>query len=164
MFKNANLLSKLFPTCLAVSLLISTFGGCKTAADSPPPQETKTKTTADSLYDEVLELHDMAMPKMGKLIGYQKIATQKIDSINVLLKTRKTQALVDTKRKYEQVLSQLKAAEKGMNDWMEGFNPDPKFPTNAEMVGYFEDQKQKAAKMKIDMFSALDSAASKLKE
>ena len=37
------------------------------------------QTEEDSLYREVIALHDAVMPKMGKLIGYKKVLQAKID-------------------------------------------------------------------------------------
>lgn len=124
--------------------------------------EAAATTREDSLYKDVIALHDEAMPKVGKLMGYEKTVQAKIDSLNTHLATRKDEVARDLRTQYETLLAQLKAAEKGMNDWMEGFDPDPKMPSKEEIVKYFEDQKAKAQKMKDDMFIALDSAAAKL--
>ena len=147
---------------LSICLLFVLLNSCKTATDTPSTVETKVKTLSDSLYDDVLALHEMAMPKMGKLMGYQKTAQQKIDSLNVILKSKKAEATEELKAKYVELLAQLKAAEKGMNDWMEGFDPDPKMPTQQELIDYFSKQKTSAQKMKDEVFAAIDSATKKL--
>lgn len=120
------------------------------------------KNKEDSLYNEVIALHDETMPKIGKLMGYQKTAQAKIDSLNQYLTTHKDEMARSLKADYDSLLFQLKAAEKGMNDWMDGFEPDPKMPNKEDIVKYFEDQKAKAQKMKDDIFVALDSASAKL--
>jgi ribosome-associated translation inhibitor RaiA len=130
--------------------------------------QTQTATTRaitsleDSLYKDVIALHDETMPKMGKIIGYKKAIQLKIDSLNAYLATKKDKGAAALKEEYQNLLVQLNTAEKGMNDWMDGFDPDPQLPTKKELVTYFEDQKLKAKKMKDDIFSALDSAAAKL--
>ena len=120
------------------------------------------QTEEDSLYREVIALHDAVMPKMGKLIGYKKALQAKIDSLDNTVKDKKGMVAVFNKKQYVKLLAQVDAAEKAMNDWMDQFNPDPKLPTQEEMVHYFEDQKAKAAAMKHQVLAALDSAAAKL--
>jgi hypothetical protein len=124
--------------------------------------EAAATTREDSLYKDVIALHDEAMPKLGKIMGYEKTVQAKIDSLNTHLETRKDEIARDLRTQYEALLDQLKTAEKGMNDWMEGFDPDPKMANKEAIISYFEDQKAKAQKMKDDMFIALDSAAAKL--
>lgn len=123
---------------------------------------TETSSTAaipatleDSMYKLVIALHDEAMPKMNKLMGLQKKAQQQIDS----LKATKNKANDLLIIRLEKVKLQLAAAEKGMNDWMAQFEPDPKQPTTEERGAYFKDQYEKAKVMRDNIFVALDSAA-----
>jgi hypothetical protein len=103
----------------------------------------------------LLKLHDEAMPQMGKLIGLQKKAEAQIDSLNKLEDAASKQLLA----RMQQLKSQLAAAEKGMNDWMEQFNPDPDSTVTKDPAAYFADQKAKAQLMRDYIFVALDSAA-----
>jgi len=149
--------------CLAIPLSILTVA-CNN--DNTPKNRATTKVAPsleDSLYKEVIALHDETMPKMGKIIGYKKVLQLKIDSLDTYLSRKKDAGAALLKKNYEKLLAQLNNAEKGMNEWMEGFNPDPQLPTSKEMVNYFEDQKQKAKKMKEDVFNALDSTAAWLR-
>jgi len=120
------------------------------------------QTEEDSLYRDVIALHDAVMPKMGKLIGYKKALQAKIDSLDNTVKDKKGMMAVTGKKKYLKLLAQVEAAEKSMNDWMDQFNPDPKLPAKEDLVKYFEDQKTKAASMKQEVLAALDSAAAHL--
>jgi hypothetical protein len=99
------------------------------------------------------------MPKMGKLIGLQKAAQSKIDSLGKLKDADSQQLLA----RLIQLKAQLAAAEKGMNDWMEQFNPDPDSTVTKDPVAYFADQKARAQLMRDNIFIALDSAAAILK-
>jgi len=131
--------------------------------NQPAPQEaaaSPAKTPEDSLYNLVMDLHDEAMPKMGKLMGYQKTIQQQIDS----LKAMKSTATASTIEQLQQLQLQLANAEKEMNDWMAQFEPDPKMPTTEERAKYFAEQESKAKKMRDDIFAALDSAAAKIKQ
>lgn len=116
------------------------------------------KSPKEILFDEVVALHDEAMPKMAKLRGYQKAAEAKIDS----LKSMKDAASLKLRAELEVLLAGLQRADKGMMDWMENFKLEPDGPTEAEKMAYFESEKQKAKAMRDDIFNMLDSAAAKL--
>jgi hypothetical protein len=143
---------------LAIAFAFLAAIGCNNNA---PTQEAAApaKTPEDSLYNLVMDVHDAAMPKMGKLMGYQKTIQQQIDSLKAL----KASASAATIEKLTQLQLQLADAEKQMNDWMAQFEPDPKLPTTEERAKYFAEQEVKAKKMKEFMFAALDSAAAILK-
>ncbi len=105
----------------------------------------------DSLRKLVMSAHDVAMPKMGKLSGYQKMLTQQIDSLG------RVGGNAATISRYEALRSQLAAAEKGMMDWMDQFDYEPELPADSVRL-YFLDQQLKAEKMRDDVLAALDSA------
>ncbi len=120
--------------------------------------EQTAESLEDSLFKEVVAVHDEVMPKMGKVIGYKKTMIAKIDSIDHLKGKAQAEAAAD-KKKYQNVLAQLASAEKGMNDWMEQFDWEKKLVGKEDMVKYYGDQKEKAAKMKDDLLAALQNAA-----
>ncbi|MES2649134.1 MAG: hypothetical protein V4717_19815 [Bacteroidota bacterium] len=120
--------------------------------------ETKTISTEDSLYHSVIGLHDEAMAKIGKMKGYQKSLELKIDSLEKQLVLQKNETTITLKKKYESLLTSLQQAEKGMNDWMDSFNPEPKLPSKTDLEKYWADQQQKTKKMRDAIFDALDSA------
>jgi hypothetical protein len=120
------------------------------------------KTKSESLYKDVMALHDEAMPKMGKIIGYKKTLEQKIDSLSGLISQKANANQEKLREEYKDLLARVSAAEKGMNEWMEQFEPDPKMPTEADIEKYFEEQKAKAQKMRDDIMVSLDSAKAKL--
>jgi len=140
---------------------------CNEAETNTNPGNDATKkalTKEDSAFKDAMAVHDEVMPKMGKLIGYQKKAQQRLDSTAVLLKQKALPGAKDFMKRVDSLLLQLRLAEKGMNDWMEGFNPEPKLPTTEERIAYFEDQKIKAEKMKAVFFAALNNAKEMLGE
>ena len=125
---------------------------------------TATPTTSeDSLYKEIIALHDEAMPKMGKLIGYQKTIQVKIDSLTKSLAAKKDAGAAALKADYENLAKRLANAQTGMNNWMDSFNYDPKFPSKGELIEYYQKEKIKAGKMRDEVFEAIDSAAVKIK-
>jgi hypothetical protein len=146
----------------AAILVSGIFYACGSEANQSEQNNAAEKTITtpeDSLYRAVLKLHDEAMPKMGKLIGLQKAAQSKIDSLGKLKDADSQQLLA----RLIQLKAQLAAAEKGMNDWMEQFNPDPDSTVTKDPVAYFADQKARAQLMRDNIFIALDSAAAILK-
>ena len=120
-------------------------------------QEVASVDPADSLRKEVMAAHDVAMPKIGKLQGYQKLLTQKIDSLTAL---GGQQVLI---AQFDSLRMELAAAEKGMNDWMDGFDYDPEMSADSVLI-YFADQKVKAEKMRDDILTALQKATTLLAE
>jgi hypothetical protein len=116
----------------------------------------EAKSPTDSLFDEVVGLHDEAMPKMGKLKGYADLAKLKIDSLGKLSDS-KSKAL---KAEFEKLLAGLDLAQKGMNDWMDGFQHD-KYADADSLKTYYMGEKAKAQAMRDDIFAVLGSAAAK---
>ncbi len=112
----------------------------------------------DSLFEEIAGYHDEAMPKMGKLRGFQKTAQQRLDS----LATLKDNTSVSLRAEYTKLLEQLKGADKEMMDWMDNFRPDSTFSLPDSLIIYYESEKVKAKNMRNHFFEALDSAAKKM--
>lgn len=158
----------LFYTFLTVFCIIAF--ACKEANTSNTSNDATKKvlTKEDSAYTEALDIHDQVMPQMGKLIGYQKKAKLRSDSLALWLKRNAAPKYGtnpnELKGKLDNLLFELKLAEKGMNDWMEGFTAEPKLPTTEERTAYFEDQKAKALVMKDKFFAALNKAKEMLGE
>jgi hypothetical protein len=116
----------------------------------------EAKSPTDSLFEEVVGFHDEAMPKMGKLKGYADLAKLKIDSLGKL-SDAKSKTL---KAEFETLLAGLERAQKGMNDWMDGFQPD-KYADADSLKTYYMGEKAKAQAMRDDIFAVLDSALAK---
>jgi hypothetical protein len=110
----------------------------------------------DSLFEEVVALHDEAMPKMGKLKGYEDLAQLKIDSLSKL----NNPTAKAMKAEYESLMIALQRAQKGMNDWMDGFQPD-KYENKDSLTTYYLEEKVKAKVMRDDIFAVMDSAIAK---
>jgi hypothetical protein len=146
---------------LALSLLMF-------ACQNGSSEKVETATSAnspleDSLYKQVLAVHDEIMPKMGKLMGYEKKAQQQMDSLKSVmsgtsLPVEVSRRLATNANTLDTLNENLKAAEKAMNDWMDQFDPDPKMPTTEERAAYFARQKQKADSMKTQFLQAYQQA------
>jgi hypothetical protein len=107
----------------------------------------------DSLLKEVFVYHDEAMPKMGKLKGYEDLAKLRIDSLSKLGDAGSKALKAD----YERLMASLRNAQQEMDDWMGGFKAE-KFADKDSLYQYYLSEKDKAKAMRNSVFNALDSA------
>lgn len=112
------------------------------------------KTTEDSLFQQVMDGHDEAMAKMGKLRGYSKQVDQKIDSLGKL-KGSATRGILDA---YGTLKNELTTAEAGMNKWMEDFKIDSAQDDIPKRIEYLEDEKKKVEQVREQILSVLSKA------
>lgn len=138
------------------------FMACQTTTTQPENDAVTDKKATDTLastilYNEVIQLHDEAMPKIGPLKGYEKAVQAKIDSLDVVLKGKKNKMAETLKVEYLQLLKELLKADNDMNAWMENFNPDPTFSTEDSLSTYFTAEKSKVEAIRNQIFAVLDS-------
>src|SRR5689334_9480314 len=100
-----------------------------------------------SLYDQVMDIHDEVMPKMGDL---HKMKKQLRDSI------AKTPGLpAEKKAEFEQTISLLDSASKSMMDWMHAFTPPE--PTDKDAYEkYMKSELVKVQAMRETVLRAID--------
>jgi len=118
------------------------------------------KNPEDSLFQEVMDLHDVAMSKMGKLAAYRKQFDARIDSLK---KVRSASKESLTKR-YGELSADLKQAEDKMNTWMQEFSIDSAQDDVKRRIAYLESEKSKVTAVKDEILSALSKADSALKK
>jgi len=146
----------------AIVLLIIFFVACNNESNEKTP-ETAPKTAADSLMHDVMNGHDVAMSKMGKLSVMEKEVQRIIDSIAKL--PAKTKAvLAPYKRNLDSSLEELKSAKNGMEKWMDDFNMDSAITNTEERIKYLSDEKLKVTSVKENILSGLAKADSLIKE
>ena len=153
-------MKKHFPFLFAFLVILLT--ACNNSADTNENTSLK-KTKADSLYDDVMDGHDVGMGKMGKLTRVQQEVSRLIDSIGKLpAKTRN--AAAPYKAKLENLLAELKSSENGMNQWMESFNLDSAVNNSKERIRYLANEKIRVSKVKDAILNNLQKADSVLRE
>lgn len=132
-------------------------------ADKKTAEETKPSITkADSLENDVMEGHNIAMPKSMKIPDLQKETKRLIDSISKLpAKAQQTAALY--KAKLESLVNDLDDAGSAMNKWMEEFNYDSARDNIELRIKYLEEEKLKVGKVKEAVLGSLQKADSLLK-
>ena len=143
--------------------LIVILGACGNNSDSTERADgfSKTSTTPeDSLFDAVMEDHDIAMPKMKQLERSRLQLDAKADSLTKL----KSSATKTLQTEYRAVSAELKQAEDNMNKWMDEFSLDSAQNETPQRLPYLTSQKKKVARVKEDVLSALAKADSTLKK
>ncbi len=118
------------------------------------------KNPEDSLFQDVMNQHDEAMAKMGKLAGYRKQFDAKIDS----LKKVKSSTKEAVGKQYEEISGELKKAEDRMNTWMQEFSIDSAQDNVERRLQYLGSEKTKVTTIKEEILSALAKADSVLKK
>lgn len=115
----------------------------------------------DSLHHEVMEGHDVGMAKIGRLRKYIGRIQQQEDSISKLPAAKQD-------KQYLQALATLKtdlaAADKGMNTWMEEYKDDSAKGNEPLRLQYLESEKAKVTLVKDQILGALNRADSLLKQ
>ncbi len=121
------------------------------------------KTPADSLYGQVMEMHDLVMPKMGKVRGAQKRAQALLDSIGSL-PTRSAATLTPYKKELETLVSELNYADYAMDQWMMEFNLDSGKNNIEIRLAYLRSEFDKVSKVKDAVVNSLAKADTLLKK
>lgn len=124
---------------------------------------TTPKEQADSLEKQVLEGHDIAMPKYMKIPDLQKAIKQMIDSVGQL-PAEAQKAAAPYKAKLENISKELAAAYSSMENWMNEFNYDSARSNIEQRIKYLTDEKLKVDKVKETVLGSLQKAESFLKE
>ena len=120
-------------------------------ADSEPQ-----KSLSDSLLQQVLDGHDVAMPKMMKLQRLQKDAQAELDSLKKIPGNTQRIALLDS------TLKNLNYADVAMHEWMEGFKYDSLKDNEPARVDYLKIQLASVNEMKEVVLSSIAKADSVL--
>jgi hypothetical protein len=132
--------------------------GCK---DETAPTERKDgytknlKSRQDSLFQEVMDGHDVGMARMGKISGYLK-------TIKVSLDSAKKQKPADKNivGVLESVSADLNQAEYSMNRWMDEFQLDSAENNEPVRVAYLESERDKVNKIRDRILNSLKRADS----
>jgi len=123
--------------------------------------EQEEKSFADSLFDNVIAGHDVAMPKMMKLERLQRQAKEAIDSIEQL-PSAKRRMLADYKAQLDSALKALDYADFAMTTWMQEFKYDS-LKNDAQMrIKYLQSELDKVNKMKDAVLGSIGKADSLL--
>jgi uncharacterized protein YoxC len=121
--------------------------------------EEKKKEAKDVLYDQVMEVHDEIMPKMGDIMKYKKQLKSKVDALaeNAEVNSEKIGEL-------QQAITDLDNSHEEMMAWMREFNPDFEGMVSEEIMKYLVEQKAKIERVGKETYAALKQAEELLNE
>ncbi|WP_114790254.1 viral A-type inclusion protein [Niabella yanshanensis] len=136
---------------IAFIALLATSCNSGGSADAEPQ-----KSLSDSLLQQVLDGHDVAMPKMMKLQRLQKDAQAEIDSLKKTPGNTSRIALLDS------TIKNLSYADVAMHEWMEGFKYDSLKDNEPARVDYLKIQLASVNEMKEVVLSSIAKADSVL--
>ncbi len=127
------------------------------ACESGPTEEEQQ----NSLKDEVMEIHDEVMPKMGEMNTLKNELLADADSLSAdSSNVENLELSIDLK----QIASELEEANKSMMDWMRNYKPTFDEQTHEEIMQYLEDQKVKAGEVKTKILTSIEKAKAKIAE
>ena len=164
--KGPNALRYIFGTMKKIILFASFFGLLVSCSNPPssPPERTNgythdLKTKEDSLMQDIMDGHDAAMAKMGRLAAYGRQAKQKADSL-AKLNAAADQPLLKSLRN---LADELQASENKMNAWMEKFAIDSAKNDRARRIRYLQSEKAKMTMVRNEVLAGIARADSLLK-
>ncbi len=143
------------------SLLISTVFlvliSCGKTSDHTGHDKSEDGTSGEAnqaLYDQVMDIHDEVMPKMGDIYKMK---------IELLEKIANTPGMVEEKRKeLEAIISNLDSTNNAMMDWMHNFNPIPDSLDQEKAREYLETEMERIKKVRDRTIEALGRAKEKV--
>jgi hypothetical protein len=150
---------------LVLGIALTAFIACKNASNEATDRKdgfsAVAKTPEDSLFQLVMDGHDVGMEKLGKIKGYLIQAKAGLDSVAKLKDSPEKEIL---QQAYMDVQEDLNYAEFSMNTWMEGFNPDSARENMDARLQYLTSEKEKVDKVKESILSSLQRADSLFKK
>jgi len=146
---------KLVLSAVFIFLLIA----CNNSGDSGPAVKTKS----DSLLDEVIQGHNVAMAKMSKINTAKNNIQRVIDSISKLPTDIQKKSL-PYRMQLDSTFNRLTFANYGMDKWMTEFNMDSFKNDKEEQIKYLESEKLKISRVNEIMANSLQKADSLLKK
>ena len=149
---------------MSLSVLLACQSSSDNSSEHPAHATMKApKTPADSLYGQVMEMHDLVMPKIGKVRGAQKRAQALLDSIG-LMPARSVSTLTAYKKELETLVSELNYADFAMDQWIMEFNLDSGKNNVEVRLAYLRSEFDKVSKVKDAILNSLAKADTLLKK
>lgn len=141
-------------------IVILVIGVALAACNNPANNNStiKAKSQTDSLLDEVMEGHNVAMAKISKLHETKNEIQHVLDSI------AKLRADGDYKTLLDSALNRLTRADDAMEKWMSEFNMDSASNDTEKRIKYLESEKVKISAVKDEIINSLQNADSLIKK
>ena len=142
---------------ILVLVFVVAITACNNAANNTTP--TKVKTETDSLMDEVMEGHNVAMAKISKLHQTRTQIEHTLDSIRAL-STDAQKNSAHYKMLLDSAVIRLTRADDAMEKWMSEFNMDSASNDAERRIKYLQTEKVKISTVKDEIIFSLQSADS----
>ena len=158
-------MKKVFSLFLLSSVII--MSGCnnsnnKRSSDQDTTQPKSKEAIADSLYDDVMDGHNVGMARFVTLQKARAEANRLIDSLQKLPAQAK-QAAAPYKARLDSLVVDLQYAEDAMNKWMDNFNLDSAKNDIEKRIQYLADEKVRVNKVRDAILESLQSADTLIK-
>ena len=127
------------------------------ACESGPTEEEQQ----NSLKDEVMEIHDEVMPKMGEM---NTLKNELLADAESLATDTTIVENIEISNELKLIAAELEEANKSMMDWMRNYKPTFDEQTHEEIMQYLEDQKVKAGEVKTKILTTIEKAKAKIVE
>ena len=134
----------------------------KRSSDQDTTQPKSKEAIADSLYDDVMDGHNVGMARFVTLQKARAEANRLIDSLQKLPAQAK-QAAAPYKARLDSLVADLQYAEDAMNKWMDNFNLDSAKNDIEKRIQYLADEKVRVNKVRDAILESLQSADTLIK-
>lgn len=134
-----------------------------TSCNNNENNEKKDTNPVDKILDEIIEGHDVAMPKMKKLERLQNEIKSSLDSVQKLPEAARTK-LAPYKTALESALKDLQNADSFMHKWMNEFGYDSLKDNVEDRLKYLKSELTKVNEMKTAVLNSIQKADSLLKK
>jgi len=147
-------------TRILVLVIVVVIAACNNDANNTSIPKVKTET--DSLMDEVMEGHNVAMAKISKLHQTRTQIQHILDSISTL-PTEAQKNSARYKMLLDSAVNRLTRADDAMEKWMSEFNMDSASNDAERRIKYIESEKLKISTIRDEIINSLQSADSLIK-
>ena len=104
--------------------------------------------------------HDEGMAKYGKLNAMEKKIQGWLDSLQMV----KNKSAEMMRPRLDSLLSEIRSAKQGMDNWMESFNMDSAVNDMGQRIRYLTDEKIKVGKVRDNILNVLRKTDSLVRE
>lgn len=126
---------------------------------------SQEKGNIDQVEKEVFAIHDEVMPKMGQIMDLRNALSQKIVTIDSLLKIKNDDSLQQQKDQALTLSNALQQADEGMMNWMHAYNGDSlKALSSDEALKALNAEKTKISQVRDQMLESITKAEAFLKK
>jgi regulator of replication initiation timing len=130
--------------------LLAVFACSKTSEQHHSDTSVNEDNPNQALYDQVMDIHDEVMPRMGEIQRLKRELTEKIEN--------SPDMVIEQKQELERVISNLDSASHEMMDWMHKFKPEKDSVDQEKAREYLEVEMEKIKKVRELMNESIEKA------